>query len=198
VTRSTVELPSSLRLAVIGASSGGVAALGEILPLLPGRFTLPVVIVVHQPASHRSLLPELFARKCSLPVLEAYDKAPVSPGHIYFSPPDYHLMIEKDLTFVLSLDEPVNFSRPSIDVLLESAAHSMGSSVLAVILTGTNSDGARGLRAVRRAGGIGWVQSPETAQAPTMPRSAIDLAGADAVLTLAGIADNLIRAGCTH
>ena len=197
MTGRAADLPSSLRLVVIGASSGGVAALGEILPLLPARFKLPVVIVVHQPASHRSLLPELFARKCRLPVLEAYDKAPVSAGHIFFSPPDYHLMVETDLTFVLSLDEPVNFSRPSIDVLLESAAHSIGKDVLAIILTGTNSDGAQGLRAVRKAGGVGWVQSPETAQAPTMPRSAIDVAGADAVLTLAGITDNLIRAGCT-
>ncbi len=186
---------SHLRLVVVGASAGGVAALGDILPRLPAGFTLPVVVVVHQPASHRSLLAELFARKCSLPVLEAYDKAPVKPGHVYFSPPDYHLMIERDLTFVLSVDEPVNFSRPSIDVLLESAAASVGKDLLAIILTGNNSDGARGLKAVREAGGLAWVQLPEHAQAATMPRSAIELAGADAVYTLAQMADNLLLIG---
>jgi two-component system, chemotaxis family, protein-glutamate methylesterase/glutaminase len=182
-------------LAVVGASAGAVGALIEILPRLPASHVLPLVIVVHQPPTHLSLLAELFARKCKLPVLEARDKAPVASGHIYFAPPDYHLMIERDMTFVLSLDEPVNFSRPSIDVLLESAADSVGNKLLAIILTGTNADGARGLRAVRRAGGTGWVQVPESAQAPAMPRAAIDLAGADAVLTLAEIADGLQRVG---
>jgi two-component system chemotaxis response regulator CheB len=185
-------------LAVVGASAGAVGALIEILPRLPASQVLPLVIVVHQPSTHLSLLAELFARKCQLPVLEARDKAPVASGHIYFAPPDYHLMIERDLTFVLSLDQPVNFSRPSIDVLLESAADSVGNKLLAIILTGTNADGARGLRAVRRAGGTGWVQVPETAQAPAMPRAAIDLAGADAVLTLAEIADGLKRVGCAR
>lgn len=198
MTGIAVPLRSSLRLAVVGASAGAVAALSDILPRLPARFPLPVVIVVHQPASHLSLLPELFDGRCSLPVLEACDKAPVAAGHIYFAPPDYHLMIERDLTFVLSLEAPVNFSRPSIDVLLESAADSVGEDVLAIILTGTNSDGARGLKAVREAGGIGWVQSPESAQAAKMPRSAIDHAGADAVLTPAEIADNLGRFGSTR
>ena len=184
-----------VRLVLVGASAGGVAALTQILPLLPAAFTLPLVVVVHQPPSHQSLLAELFGRKCTLPVLEAYDKAPVEAGHIYFSPPDYHLMIERDLTFVLSLDEPVNFSRPSIDVLLESAAVSLGRDLLAIILTGNNADGARGMKAVREAGGLGWVQLPKTAQAATMPRSAIEVGGADAILTLAQIADNLLLLG---
>ena len=182
-------------LVVIGASAGGVAALGEILPALPQGFTLPVVVVVHLPSSRQSLMADLFDRKCALPVAEAYDKAPIDPGRIYFSPPDYHLMIESDFTFALSVDEAVNHSRPSIDVLLESAAASLGEGVLAIILTGTNNDGARGLKAVRAAGGIGWVQSPDTAQAPMMPRSAIEAGGADAILTLAQIAGNLARLG---
>ena len=185
----------SLRLVAIGASTGGVAALDHILPRLPESFSLPVVVVVHQPASHQSLLAELFGRKCRLPVQEAYDKARLRAGHLYFSPPDYHLMIEGDLTVGLSLDEPVNFSRPSIDVLLESAAASIGRDLVAIILSGNNSDGARGLKAVRRAGGLGWVQCPENAQASTMPRSAIDLAGADAIFTLDQIADNLLLVG---
>lgn len=183
----------SLRLIVIGASAGGVAALGSLLPALPADFGLPVVVILHQPSSRESLLADLFGRKCRLPVLEAYDKAPAEPGHVYFSPPDYHLMVESDLTFVLSVDGPVNFSRPSIDVLLESAAASVGEGVLAIILTGTNSDGARGMKAVREAGGTGWVQLPESAQAAAMPRAAIELAGADAILTLDEMAQRLCK-----
>jgi two-component system chemotaxis response regulator CheB len=182
-----------LRLVVIGASAGGVAALGDILPCLPAGFCLPVVVVLHQPASRSSLLAQLFAGKCRLPVSEAFDKAPVVPGHVYFSPPDYHLMIERDFTFGLSVDQPVNFSRPSIDVLLESAAASVREGLLAIILTGTNADGARGMKAVREAGGVGWVQSPESAQAAAMPRAAIEFAGADAVLTLDAIVARLSR-----
>src|SRR5690606_9845928 len=100
-----------------------------------------------------------------------------------------------DFTFALSVDEPVNYSRPSIDVLLESAAASVGEGVLAIILTGTSTDGALGMKAVREAGGIGWVQAPDTAQAPMMPRSAIGMGGADAILTLPQIAGNLARLG---
>jgi two-component system chemotaxis response regulator CheB len=183
----------NIRLVVIGGSAGGVAALGTLLPALPADFGLPVVVVLHLPPSRSSLLANLFGPKCRLPVIEAYDKAPLEPGHIYFSPPDYHLMIERDLTFGLSVDGPVNFSRPSIDVLLESAATSIGEGVLAVILTGTNADGARGMKAVRDAGGVGWVQDPESAQSPTMPRSALHFGGADAVLQLDEMAQALCR-----
>jgi two-component system chemotaxis response regulator CheB len=184
-----------LRLVAIGASAGGVTALLEILPLLPADFAFPVVVVVHQPAGHQSLLADFFGRKCLVRVAEAFDKAPLEPGHVYFSPADYHLMIEKDLTVVLSVDEPVNFSRPSIDVLLESAASSVGPGLLAVILTGNNADGAVGMKAVREAGGLGWVQSPSSAQAATMPQSTLWHAGADAVLTLAQMAKNLLLLG---
>ena len=183
----------NIRLVVIGGSAGGVAALGTLLPALPADFGLPVVVILHLPPSRSSLLANLFSPKCRLPVIEAYDKAPLEPGHIYFSPPDYHLMIERDLTFGLSVDGPVNFSRPSIDVLLESAASSIGEGVLAVILTGTNADGARGMKAVRDAGGVGWVQDPESAQSPTMPRAALHLGGADAILQLDEMAQALCR-----
>ena len=182
-----------MKVVLIGASAGGVEALGSVLPLLPADFGMPVVVVLHQPPSRDSLLAGLFGRKCRLPVKEAYDKAELEPGHIYFSPPDYHLMIERDFSFVLSVDGPVNFSRPSIDVLLESAAESIGEGVLAIILTGTNADGARGMKAVRDAGGVGWVQSPEGAHAPAMPRATLDLGGADAVLDLDEIARQLCR-----
>jgi two-component system chemotaxis response regulator CheB len=180
-------------LVAIGASAGGVAALGEILPALPPEFPLPIIVVVHVPPARHSLLPDLFGKRCRLPVLEAEDKLPLEPGHVYFSPPNYHLMIEEDLTCSLSVDEPVNYSRPSIDVLLQSAAASIGDGVVAIILTGTSADGAQGLRAVREAGGIGWVQAPETAQSGLMPQRAIEVGGADAVLTLPQIAERLAR-----
>jgi two-component system, chemotaxis family, protein-glutamate methylesterase/glutaminase len=191
--RSGEGTPVRIRLVVIGGSAGGVAALGRILPALPADFGLPVVVILHQPPSRPSLLADLFGRKCRLPVVEAYDKAQVEPGHIYFSPPDYHLMMESDFTFGLSVDGPVNFSRPSIDVLLESAAASIGEGVLAIILTGTNADGARGMKAVRAAGGTGWVQAPQGAHSPTMPRAALEIGGADAVLDLDEIAQALCR-----
>ncbi|NLD53511.1 MAG: chemotaxis protein CheB [Burkholderiaceae bacterium] len=180
-------------LVAIGASAGGVAALSEILPALPADFPLPVVVVVHVPPARESLLADLFGKRCRLSVVEAEDKTRLDSGRIYFSPPDYHLMIEEDLTCSLSVDEPVNFSRPSIDVLLESAASSLGDGVIAIILTGTSADGARGLRAVRAAGGIGWVQAPETAQSALMPQRAIEVGGADAVLSLPQIAQRLAR-----
>lgn len=187
-----------LRLVVIGASAGGVPALGEILPRLPLDFAPAVVVILHQPASRQSLLADLFARKCRLPVREAYDKAAVEPGHVYFAPPDYHLLIEQDLSFVLSIDAPVHFSRPSIDVLLQSAAASVGDRLLAIILTGNNADGAAGLKAVRESGGLGWVQRPDSALAPAMPKAAIGHAGADAILTLAEMADQLAAMGSGH
>jgi two-component system chemotaxis response regulator CheB len=180
-------------LVAIGASAGGVAALGEILPALPLDFPLPIVVVMHVPPGRESLLAELFAKRCLMPVLEAADKTRLERGHVYFSPPDYHLMIEEDLTCSLSVDEPVNYSRPSVDVLLESAASSLGDGVVAIILTGTSADGAKGLKAVRDAGGLGWVQAPETAQSAVMPQRAIDVGGADAVLTLPQIAERLMR-----
>lgn len=182
-----------IRLVVMGASAGGIAALGEILPSLPMQFPLPIVIVVHLSPTRQSLLPEIFDRKCALPVTEVFDKVSITPGCVYFSPPDYHLLIENGLTCALSVDNPVNYSRPSIDVLFESAAASVGKGVLAIVLTGTGADGARGLKAVRDAGGIGWVQSPDTAQSPVMPRSAIEIGGADAILTLPQIAERLAR-----
>ena len=173
---------------MIGASIGGVAALGAILPALPAGFRPAMAIVLHLPAEHDSLLAELFSGPCRLPVVEALDKMPIEPGHVYFAPPGYHLLIEQDEHFALSVDDPVNFSRPSIDVLFESAAVAIGPAVLGVVLTGSNADGADGLAAIRRAGGLAWVQLPETAQAAPMPLAAIERAGADRILSLDAIA----------
>ncbi len=173
---------------VIGASAGALEALSAILPALPAQFRLPVLIVVHVPADRRSILAKLFREKCSICVEEAEDKAPIRPGTVYFAPPDYHLLVEADRTISLSSDEPVLYSRPSVDVLFESAADAYGPALTGVVLTGASQDGARGLRAVIEAGGEAIVQQPQGAYASSMPEAALAKSPQARVLTLAEIA----------
>jgi two-component system chemotaxis response regulator CheB len=179
---------------VIGASAGALEALSVILPALPAKFALPVMIVVHVPPHRRNILAQLFNDKCALPVREADDKEPINGGEVYFAPPDYHLLVETDRTVVLSSDEPVLYSRPSIDVLFESAADAYGPSLIAVILTGANNDGARGMRAVLDAGGIAIVQRPEEASASAMPAAALAMCPTALVMSLDEIAAYLQKA----
>jgi two-component system, chemotaxis family, protein-glutamate methylesterase/glutaminase len=173
---------------VIGTSAGGVEALAVLLPALRPATDVSVFIVLHLPRDRPSLLVEIFQPKCAMRVLEAQDKEPVEPGTIYFAPPDYHLLVDRGPQLMLSADDPVNFSRPSIDVLFESAADVFGERLLGIILTGANDDGARGLDAVRRAGGWTIVQQPETAQASLMTEAALKRGPVDGVLSLAQIA----------
>jgi two-component system, chemotaxis family, protein-glutamate methylesterase/glutaminase len=173
---------------VIGTSAGGVEALAVLLPALRPATDVAVFIVLHLPRDRPSLLVEIFQPKCAMRVLEAQDKEPVEPGTIYFAPPDYHLLVDRGPQLMLSADDPVNFSRPSIDVLFESAADVFGERLLGIILTGANDDGARGLDAVRRAGGWTIVQQPETAQASLMTEAALKRGPVDGVLSLAQIA----------
>ncbi|KUL97322.1 chemotaxis protein CheB [Bosea sp. WAO] len=158
---------------VIGASAGALEALSAILPVLPKGFGLPIMIVVHVPPDRDSVLSELFQAKCGLLVKEAEDKEPILGGTVYFAPPGYHLLIEADKCLALSSDEPVLFSRPSIDVLFESAADAYGSGLIGVVLTGANQDGAKGLQAIVEAGGTALVQSPKGAFSSVMPEAAI-------------------------
>jgi len=162
-----------MRAVVIGASAGGVQALSQVLPSLPVDFPLPVLVVVHIPPRRDNALVDLFAGKCRIPVKEAEDKEPLEPGTIYFAPPDYHLLVEAGGTLALSSDEPVNHSRPAIDVLFESAADAFGTGLAGIVLTGANSDGAEGLRAICAAGGQAIVQDPVSAEVATMPRAAL-------------------------
>ncbi|HEY0284008.1 MAG TPA: chemotaxis protein CheB [Vicinamibacterales bacterium] len=186
-------LPRSLSVdaIVIGTSAGGVEALSDVLPALPAAYQGAVFVVLHLPRERPSLLVDLFAPRCALAVREADDKEPVAKGTIYFAPPDYHLLIDRGPQLVLSVDEPVNFSRPSIDVLFESAADVYGPRLLGVILTGASRDGAAGLEAVHRAGGVTCVQEPATAQAPLMAQAAIQQTPVDHVLPLNAVADLL-------
>ena len=171
---------------VIGASAGGVEALGEILPRLAGD--LSIVAVVHLPPDKPSLLTSIFSPRCSLQVKEAEDKEPISSGTIYFAPPDYHVLIEENLHLALSLDEPVHHSRPSIDVLFHSAVDALGVNAKAVLLTGANRDGAAGLAAINAAGGITIVQHPAHALAPEMPSAALSMCRPTHVLPIDAIA----------
>jgi two-component system chemotaxis response regulator CheB len=175
----------------IGASTGGIDALLGLLPALPPRLNAAVMIVVHIPPQRDSLLPQIFQERCALPVREADPGEPIRPGHVYFAPPDYHLLVEADRTWTLSQDAPVHFSRPSIDVLFETAAWSFGPRLLGILLTGANEDGARGMRAISDAGGVTWAQSPDTALASIMPQSAIALGGVNDVLSITQIARRL-------
>ncbi|MFK0333853.1 chemotaxis protein CheB [Rhizobium sp. NPDC090275] len=176
---------------VIGASAGALEALSAILPSLPAGFPLPILVVVHVPADRPSALADLFSAKCRMAVKEAEDKEPLVGGTIYFAPPDYHLLVEVDKTVALSSDKPVLFSRPSIDVLFETAADAFQDKLIGIVLTGANSDGAEGLKVVVEAGGVGLIQEPATAFSAAMPEAAAKASSGATVLTLANIADFL-------
>jgi two-component system, chemotaxis family, protein-glutamate methylesterase/glutaminase len=186
---------SQAEAVVIGASAGALEALSVILPALPAGFGLPLIVVVHVPPDKRSVLAELFQTKCRIPVREAEDKEPISAGTVYFAPPDYHLLIEAEKSLSLSSDEPVLFSRPSIDVLFESAADAYGSALIGIILTGANQDGAKGMKAVAEAGGVALVQNPNGAFASAMPEAAAEMCPSARVMSLDAIAAYLQEVG---
>ena len=182
------ELCARTEAIVLGASAGGVQALSELLPALPGSAQVSVFVVLHLPRDRPSLLAEVFSHKCALTVREAQDKEPVAPGTVYFAPANYHLLIDEGPQLALSVDELVHHSRPSIDVLFESAAEIYRERLLGVILTGANEDGAAGLAAVHDAGGITVIQEPQSAQASLMVLSALRRRSPDLVLPLGEIA----------
>jgi two-component system chemotaxis response regulator CheB len=186
-----MNLAGRVDAVVIGASAGGIQALAVLLPALPVGLVVPVLIVLHLPRDPPSLLAEIFARKCALPVREAEDKEQVAPGTVYFAPNNYHLLVDSGPQLALSADDPVHHSRPSIDVLFESAVEIYNERLMGIILSGANDDGAAGLAAIHDAGGITIVQSPRTARAPQMALSALKLRPADCVLPLEEIAELL-------
>jgi len=180
---------------VIGVSAGGSAALAALLPGLPEDFPLPVLVVQHLPPGNGGYLVESLDQKCAMVVKEAEEKETLRPGCMYIAPPDYHLLVERDETLSLSVDEKVNYSRPSIDVLFESAAYAWSSGVIGVILTGASTDGSKGLALIKERDGMTIVQDPTIAEQPIMPRAAIDAADVDHVLGLEEIGELLIELG---
>jgi two-component system chemotaxis response regulator CheB len=181
----------------IGASAGAVQALLRILPALPADYPIPLFIVVHVPPDRSNALVSLFAAKCQIAVREAGDKEPILPGTVYFAPSDYHLLVEADRSLSLSMDEPVNHSRPAIDVLLESAADAYGPALAAIVLTGANHDGAAGLKAVCAAGGTAIVQDFTDAQVATMPEAALAACPSAGVMTLDDLIPYLLTLAAT-
>lgn len=177
-------LTQDIDAVAIGTSAGGVEALAALLSSLPRGCRASFFVVIHIPRERPSLLPEIFAAKCVLPVREAEDKEPIQPGTVYFAAPDYHLLVDRGPALALSSDDPVHYSRPSIDVLFESAADIYGERLMGLILTGANQDGAAGLAAVGRAGGCTVVQEPSSAAAPYLPEAALRQGPVDHVLSL--------------
>jgi two-component system chemotaxis response regulator CheB len=176
-----------IELVVIGGSAGGVDALLGLLPAVSPRFRPSVVCILHVPADRDSRLAELFDQRAGLPVREARDKEPIEPGVIYFAGSGYHLSVERDRTFSLSCEPPVQFARPAIDILMESAADAFGPALAGILLTGANHDGADGMQAIRMRGGLTVVQDPLEAQASAMPGEAIRRCAPHLILPLSGI-----------
>ncbi|MGE4405027.1 chemotaxis protein CheB [Pseudomonas sp.] len=172
---------------VIGTSAGGLEALGVVLHGLPAGFRLPLLVVQHVSAQGPTHLAEIFQRKTAMQVKEVDDKEAVCGGTVYFAAPGYHLLVESDHSLSLSQDDAVNFSRPSIDVLFESAADAWGPNLAGVLLTGANEDGAAGLEAIHRGGGLTVVQDPAEAAVPTMPRAALQRFAPEHILPLRDI-----------
>jgi two-component system, chemotaxis family, protein-glutamate methylesterase/glutaminase len=178
-------------LVVVGTSTGGLHALTRLLSALPANYRLPIVIVQHRSKDSDERLSGLLRASSHLPVREAEDKEPLHSPGVYLGPPDYHLLVEPD-SIALSTEEPVTYSRPSIDVLFESAAYSHGSGVIGVLLTGANQDGTRGLQEIKDHGGYVIVQDPESAESGFMPKNAVKNVLADRVLGLDQIAAELV------
>jgi two-component system chemotaxis response regulator CheB len=190
-TSTYASLQGSISAVVFGASAGSIEALSLLLAALPAELPAAVIAVLHLPRDRPSLLVDIFAPMCALPVQEAQDKEHIKAGHVYFAPSDYHLLVDTGPSLALSIDEPVNFSRPSIDVLFESAADIYRERLLGIVLTGASQDGAAGLAAIHRLGGRTVVQDPASALVPLMPESARRRSPVDFVLPLEQIADLL-------
>jgi two-component system chemotaxis response regulator CheB len=171
-------------LLVIGASWGGLRAVGDVLAGLGDDSPAAIVVAQHRSPSSGERLAQLLQRQTRLPVREAEDKDELLPGYVYLAPADYHTLIESDGTIALSTEEHVRYARPSIDVLFRSAAEAYRERCVGVVLTGANEDGADGLTLIRELGGVAVVQDPRTAERREMPSAAIEATNADLVLPL--------------
>lgn len=174
-------------IAVVGTSWGGLAALRELVSCLPDDLRIPVVLIQHRHKMSDDALPRLLQDRTGLHVCEAEDKMPIEPGHVYVAPADYHLLVEPDNYFELSVEEPIRYSRPSIDVTFTSAADSFGARTIGVVMTGANADGAAGLKRIAERGGATLVQEPVTAESPAMPAAALKAVPSARVMVLSAI-----------
>lgn len=184
---------SIFKAVVLGVSTGGVMALKKLLGSISADFPLPVLIVTHIKPDSDDGLAVLLNTLCSIHVKEADEQEAIKPGTVYLAPANYHLLVEKNYRLALSIDPPVNFSRPSIDVLFESAAEVYGKELIGIILTGAGFDGSKGLLKIKSSGGLAIVQDPADAEMNSMPKSALQLIKADHVVSLDEIPGLLMR-----
>ncbi len=184
---------SIYKCVVIGTSAGGLNALSVILSAIPEDFPIPIAVVQHASPESRGFLPEFLNTRSPLSVKEADEKERLEGGNVYIAPPNYHLLIEENFTLSLTIDEKVNFARPSIDVLFETAAEAYRERLVGVLLTGANRDGAKGLKRITEMGGTAIVEDPATAEVPTMPAAGIREAKVDYVVPLEQIAAKLLE-----
>lgn len=187
---------TQIDIVAIGASLGGLQAVQTLLRGIPKEFGASMVLVQHRRADPGSLLTDLLAKHCAIPVSEPEDKTRIERDHVYVAPSDYHLLVEEG-HLALSVDPPVCYARPSIDVLFESVADSYGPAAVGVMLTNSNEDGAAGARAIKRAGGRIIVQDPDTAESPVGPRAVLAATEVDAILPIEAIASALVK-WCGH
>ncbi len=182
---------------VIGTSAGGMEALGLILAKLPGNFPVPILVVQHLSPNSDGYMARRFNELYRLRVKEVEEKEKAMPGTMYIGPANYHLLVEMDETLSLTIGRKVNYARPSVDVLFETAADTYGHQLIGVILTGANSDGSNGLKVIKAYGGLAIVQDPSTAVADSMPKAAIKKTNVDYVLSVKDIAKKLMElVGC--
>ncbi|MGM0620900.1 MAG: chemotaxis protein CheB [Bacteroidota bacterium] len=180
-----------IKAIVIGASFGGMEAIKNLSFMLPSNFKIPIIAVLHIGSNTIDTFLSMLNKKSHYNVKEAEEKKLIKSGNFYFAPPNYHLQVEDNFKFSLSTDEKVNFSRPSIDVLFETAAWSFKNELIGVLLTGSNNDGANGLKTIREYGGITIVENPETAFAKTMPETAVKNSNPHYILDLKDIAGKI-------
>nr|WP_300002247.1 chemotaxis protein CheB [Tissierella sp.] len=178
---------------VVGASAGGMQALRDLLIKLPKNFAAPIMIVQHLSPESDGYMAKYLNEQSSMEVKEADDKEEILFGRVYIAPPNYHLLVEKDQTLSFTVGNKVNYARPSIDVLFETAADLYQETLIGIILTGANSDGSKGLKVIKDKGGITIVQDPDTALIDSMPKAAINATSVDYVLSVDQISDKLIE-----
>ena len=196
---ASIEKPVIYKALVIGVSAGGLKALCEVIPQLPANFPISVVVVQHRKHSVGDYLVEYLSERCQLEVQSALPHRLIAPGVVYIAPSGYHLLVERNATFSLSIDARVNYSIPSIDVLFESAAICYQEHLIGLILTGANHDGSLGLKTIHKYHGLTLVQDPDSAEYPAMPQAAIEVTKVDHILPLSEIAEfltNLVMSKC--
>ena len=189
-TRLTV---SPFQILVVAASAGGLRAITTLLQGLPADFPVPIVIVQHLDPKHRSLLVSILSQRTSLTVVQAAEGQALCPGQVSIAPPDQHVLVKANLTLSLTHTDPVQFVRPSANLLFEAAAAACGAQAIAVVMTGTGTDGSQGVCAIKQAGGTVIVEEPASAEFSGMPAAAVRTGCADLVLPLAQIGPAIQR-----